>query len=104
MGTDKNSMQTSNHTTDVISSFEETNLLLQQLGFVLKVIKKRSIYMIREHEMDFDFWPGIPPYMEFEGDSEEDIKEILQLLEYSIQDTVSCTVDGVYNMYRKKYA
>lgn len=86
-----------------VSSFEETDMLLQQLGFVFKSYqeKKRSIFMLRGHEIDFEFWPGIPPYMEFEGNSEEELVEILQLLEYSIHDTVSCTADAVYKMYGK---
>ena len=34
--------------------------------------------------------------MEVEGEGEEDINGILNLLGYSMKDTVSCTVDDVY--------
>ena len=86
-----------------VSSFEEADLFLQQIGFVFKSYqeKKRSIFILKGHEIDFDFWPGIPPYMEFEGNSEKELQEILQLLEYSINDTISCTADAVYRLYGK---
>lgn len=86
-----------------VSSFEETDMLLQQLGFVHKSYqeKKRIIFEISEHEIDFDFWPGIPPFMEFEGDSIDDIKRITTLLEYTLEDVVSCTADEIYKMYGK---
>lgn len=86
-----------------VSSFEETDMLLQQLGYVFKSYqeKQRMVFELCGHEIDFDFWPGIPAYMEFEGKSEEDLLEILTLLDYSIDDVVSCTADAVYDMYGK---
>ena len=39
--------------------------------------------------------------MEIEGEDEEDINSILNLLGYSIKDTVSCTVDEVYKKIGK---
>ena len=58
--------------------------------------KKRISYVLNNHEIDIDTWPGIPTYMEIEGESEEDINGILNLLGYSMKDTISCTVDEVY--------
>lgn len=86
-----------------VSSFEKTDEILQQLGFVHKSYqeKKRVIFEIDGHEVDFDFWPGIPPFMEFEGKSVEELKQITTLLEYSMDDVVSCTADEVYKMYGK---
>lgn len=86
-----------------VSSFEETDLLLQQLGFTFKSYqeKRRIIFELRGHEIDFDFWPGIPPYMEIEGKSEEDLLSILNTLGYSLENTISCTADAIYKLYGK---
>lgn len=97
------SLQNLMETEITVSSFSETDMLLRQLGYVFKSYqeKRRMIFELREHEIDFDFWPGIPVYMEFEGKSEKDLSEILELLGYSINDVVSCTADAVYEMYGK---
>jgi len=86
-----------------VQSFEETDVLLQQLGFVHKSYqeKKRIVFELDKHEIDFDFWPGIPPFIEIEGTSVDDLKTVLGLLEYSIDDVVSCTADEVYRKYGK---
>lgn len=86
-----------------VSSFEETDILLQQLGYVFKSYqeKRRMVFELYDHEIDFDFWPGIPPYMEFEGKSEEDLIQILTTLGYSMNNVISCTADAVYKIYGK---
>ena len=97
------SLQQLSETEVEVSSFEETNLLLEQLGFIFKSYqeKRRMVFQLNGHEIDFDFWPGIPPYLEIEGKSEKDLSDILHTLGYSIEDTVSCTADAVYRMYGK---
>lgn len=86
-----------------VSSFEETNALLQQLGYVNKSYqeKKRMVFYYLGHEIDIDFWPGIPPYIEFEVSSEDDLVMLLAKLGYSVNDTVSCTADEIYRLYGK---
>jgi len=86
-----------------VSSFEATNDLLIQLGFYFKSYqeKTRISYELLEHQIDIDSWPGIPPYMEIEGESESDIDNILENLGFTLQDTVSCTADEVYRLYNK---
>ena len=39
--------------------------------------------------------------MEIEGNSEEDINNILERLGFSIADAISCTADEVYRLYGK---
>lgn len=98
-----NKVQNLMETEILVSSFEETDILLQQLGFVHKSYqeKRRVIFEICGYEVDFDFWPGIPPFMEFEGQTTDELKKITALLEYSMDDVVSCTADEVYKMYGK---
>ena len=82
----------------VVPSLEAANEFLKALGFSYKSYqeKRRISYILKNHEIDIDTWPGLSTYMEIEGESEEDIQEILVLLGYSMKDTISCTVDEIY--------
>ena len=81
-----------------VPSIKEANDFLQALGYSHKSYqeKRRISYVLDNHEIDIDTWPGLPTYMEIEGESEEDLNKILNLLGYSMKDTVSCTVDEIY--------
>lgn len=81
-----------------VPSMEVANDFLRALGFSYKSYqeKRRTSYVLNNHEIDIDTWPGLPSYMEIEGENEEDIEEILNLLGYCMKDTVSCTVDEIY--------
>lgn len=81
-----------------VNSFEETNELLEKIGFSYRSFqeKRREKYYLNNHEIDIDTWPGLKPYIEVEGKDEEDIDAILNTLGFSFKDTVSCTVDEIY--------
>lgn len=81
-----------------VDSFEETNELLEKIGFFHRSYqeKKREKYILNEHEIDIDTWPGIPTYFEVEGKDKKDLEEILNILGYSFNDAISCTVDEIY--------
>lgn len=97
------SLQQMKETEIVVPSIEEANSLLEALGFSYKSYqeKRRITYLLDNHEVDIDTWPGIPTYFEVEGKSIEDLEEFLSKLGYSIEDTVSCTADKVYEKYGK---
>lgn len=84
-----------------VSSFEETNELLEKLGFSYRSYqeKVREKYILDEHEIDIDTWPKLSPYVEIEGKDENDIENILSILGYSFKDTISCTVDEIYKKF-----
>ena len=86
-----------------VSSIKDANLLLESLGFVHKSYqeKERITYFLDGHEIDIDTWPGIPTYFEIEGESEEDLAQIIEKIGFSMSDTVSCTADEVYEKYGK---
>lgn len=94
----KSSIQQMQETEIIVDSFEETNELLEKLGFSYRGYqeKKRKKYILNDHEIDIDTWPGLSPYIELEGKDEKDIESILDILGYTIKDTVSCTVDEIY--------
>lgn len=81
-----------------VDSFEESNELLEKIGFFHRSYqeKKREKYILNEHEIDIDTWPGIPTYFEVEGKDKKDLEEILNTLGYSFDDAISCTVDEIY--------
>lgn len=84
-----------------VSDIQTANSLLEALGFSYKCHqeKQRISYVLYEHEIDIDTWPGIPTYFEVEGKSEEDLNDFLSKLGYSMFDTISCTVDDIYLKY-----
>lgn len=85
----------------VVPSMEEANDLLEALGYSHKSYqeKRRTTYLLNNYEIDIDTWPGIPTYMEIEGNSKEDLNQVLNLLGYTMEDTVSCTADEIYKLY-----
>lgn len=86
-----------------ISNIKEANDLLEALGFSHKSYqeKHRITYVFEGYEIDIDTWPGIPTYFEIEGNSKEDLEQILNKLGYSISDGISCTADEIYERYGK---
>ena len=82
----------------VVNSFEETNELLENLGFFYRSYqeKKRKKYVLNDHEIDIDTWPGLPTYFEIEGENKVDLETMLNLLGYSFEEAVSCTADELY--------
>lgn len=84
-----------------VPSIKEANNLLEALGFSHKSYqeKQRVTYILEEQEIDIDTWPGIPTYVEIEGESEEDLENMLNKFGYSVNDTVSCTADEIYERY-----
>ena len=83
----------------LVNSLEEANELLENLGFSYRSYqeKRRVKYMLNHHEIDIDTWPGLPPYFEIEGKNKADLESILNLLGYSFDEAISCTVDEIYN-------
>lgn len=86
-----------------VSNITDANNLLQALGLSYKSYQEkiRTTYVLDKYEIDIDTWPGIPTYFEIEGESEEDLKYILGMLGYTLEESVSCTTDEIYEKYGK---
>lgn len=95
---DESGIQQMKETEILVSSLEETNELLENLGFSYRSYqeKRRKKYVLNDHEIDIDTWPGLPTYFEVEGRDKADLNNILSVLGYSFKDAVSCTVDEIY--------
>lgn len=66
-----------------VSDAQEAKKFLEALGlFVCRFVeKKRHTFELGNIKVDIDFWPQIPPYVEIEGPSEKDLKEISRKLD-----------------------
>ena len=95
---DSSGIQQMKETEILVNSLEETNELLENLGFSYRSYqeKKRIKYILNEHEIDIDTWPKLPTYFEVEGKDKKDLENLLNLLGYSFEEAISCTVDEIY--------
>lgn len=84
-----------------VSNFEDTNLILNELGYVHRNYQenKRITYELDGVEIDIDSWPLIPTYVEFEGHNEEEVKNIINKLKLDKNKIVDCDVVTIYNDY-----
>lgn len=84
-----------------VSDFENTNLILKELGYLPKAFQenKRCRYYLHNVEIDIDSWPMIPDYIEIEGQNEEEVYEIVKLLGYTKEDVTAKDVASIYKEY-----
>lgn len=85
----------------VVDNFERTNLILKELGYEAKGYQenRRVQYMLNGVEIDIDYWPLIPTYLEIEGPSEEAVYETLRLLGFTRDNATTRDVEGIYLDY-----
>ena len=81
-----------------VSDFDETNELLNVLGYQAKGYQenKRIRYMLDDVEIDIDSWPMIPTYMEIEAESEAKVKEVEAKLEVDTSKITALNCDDIY--------
>jgi len=87
----------------IVSDFEDTNLILEKLGYKAQNFQEnfRITFTFGNIEIDLDKWPMIPPYMEIEGESEEDVYKFLNIVSIDSKDIITMDVD---TLYREKYS
>lgn len=85
----------------IVSDFYETDLILNKLGYTArsKQENRRIRYTLNGVEIDIDFWPYIPPYVEFEANSEEDIRNVCKTLGVDYNSLTSLDVSSIYLKY-----
>ena len=84
-----------------VDDFDKTNLILEELGYVPKGYQenRRIQYKLNGVEVDIDYWPLIPTYLEIEGNSEEEVYKTVELLGFSKEDITTRDVEGIYLDY-----
>ncbi|HIU52321.1 MAG TPA: CYTH domain-containing protein [Candidatus Merdicola faecigallinarum] len=81
-----------------VSDFETTNEILNDLGYQVNNYQenKRITYELNGVEIDIDHWPLIPPYVEIEGNSEEEVLDTLKDLGLDNGKVTTLDPMGVY--------
>ena len=81
-----------------ISDFDMMRLMLEQLNLEIKygLNKFREIYKSKngKNEVIFDYFPGLPPYMEIESKTEKDLNETMKL--FGVKDEPKFTGSDLY--------
>lgn len=84
-----------------VSDFDTTNELLNKLGYFArsKQENRRIRFTLDDVEIDIDFWPMIPAYVEFEAKSEKAIKHVCQKLGVDYSALTTLDVMSIYEKY-----
>ena len=85
----------------VVSDFDATNEILNKLGYFARgsQTNRRIRYILDDVEIDIDFWPLIPTYVEFEAPSVEKIKALCKKLNINFDSLTTMSVPEVYDHY-----
>lgn len=85
----------------VVDNFEKTNLLLEKLGYIAKGYQenKRISYILDNVEIEIDFWPRIPPYLEIEARTILEVETMVKKLGFDILQSTSISTTKVYKKY-----
>ena len=95
----KNAIDGTNELEIEVSDFNETNMMLQELGYNHRNYQEnfREIYYLNDVEISIDTWPLIPTYVEFEAKSENNIQSLLEKIEYDKSNLTTLDVTSIYN-------
>lgn len=85
----------------VVSDFNAANELLGKLGFTPKSYQenRRSSFTLVGVELEIDEWPMIPPYLEIEGPSPDEVYRVAALLGYDKDQLTSENTTKIYARY-----
>lgn len=84
-----------------VDNFDRCHLILKELGYEARAYQenRRRKYLLNGVEIDIDFWPMIPTYMEIEGPSVDAVYNTLSALGYEKEDAISKDVQSIYSDY-----
>lgn len=84
-----------------VDHFEATNELLGRLGFMAKSYQenRRTSFLLDGARLEIDEWPLIPPYLEIEADSREEVVRVAALLGISEDALTGENTVKVYARY-----
>lgn len=86
---------------DFDEDFNSTNLILNKLGFKHTSYQEnnRTSFILEGVEIEIDHWPQIPPYLEIEGSSRQEVERVVNLLGFDLSQTTSVNTTDVYKQY-----
>ncbi|NEA46065.1 CYTH domain-containing protein [Streptomyces sp. SID10815] len=88
-------------TETTVGSFEDAHALLGLMGLAPRGYQenRRSSWLLDGVRLEIDAWPRIPPYLEIEGDTEEQVWETADRLALSRSDLTSENTTKVFARY-----
>ncbi|MEK7612499.1 MAG: CYTH domain-containing protein, partial [Patescibacteria group bacterium] len=83
-----------------IGNFDTALELLESIGCKRKAYQesKRELWKIGQVEITIDEWPGLEPFIEIEGQSEDDVKKCADVLGFDYTTALFSSVGGVYKI------
>lgn len=83
-----------------VSDFHIADQLLRALGMIEKFYEenKRERYILEGVEIDIDYWPLIPPYVEIEGSDWKNVKKVSIMLGFDFSEHLKCSTMQIYKM------
>ncbi|MDS1272689.1 class IV adenylate cyclase [Lipingzhangella sp. LS1_29] len=84
-----------------VSDIDTTNVLLSKLGYRPKAYQEnhRHSFILNGACLEIDSWPLIPPYLEIEADTREDVVDIAKLLGYDETQLTGQNTTKIYAHY-----
>lgn len=84
-----------------VSDFDATNALLGVLGFTAKSYQetKRTSFLLDGAQVEIDTWPRIPPYVEIEAGSKDEVVRVAALLGFAEEELTGENTIKVYALY-----
>jgi adenylate cyclase class 2 len=84
-----------------VGSFEDTHALLGLVGLTHRSYQenRRSSWLLNGVRLEIDAWPRIPPYLEIEGDGEQQVWETAKRLSIQREALTSENTTKVYSRY-----
>lgn len=85
----------------LVDDFDKAKIFLEKLGYAHKGYQenRRISYILDGVEIEIDLWPLIPPYVEVEGKSVDEVERMVKLLGYNSSQATSMSVTDVYKKY-----
>lgn len=85
----------------LVNDFDTTNIILNKLGYSPKGYQenKRMSYVLDGVEIEIDYWPKIPAYLEIEGKSVEEVEKMVKKLGFEMSDTTTLDPKKIYEKY-----
>jgi adenylate cyclase class 2 len=85
----------------IVNNFDETCLFLSSIGLVSYSYQEteRESWMLDGVEIEIDNWPWVPTFLEIEGQTEEEVKEVAKKLNLDWNDALFGSVEIVYQRY-----
>jgi len=83
----------------VIDNFDSAVNILESIGCINKAYQetKRELWKLDDVEITIDEWPFLEPFVEIEGKSEEEVKNVASKLGFDYSKAKFCSVDTLYS-------